>query len=308
MTLPDLDETLARLQRRSVRDLAWTLLSPPLLGEPPCRQRHPLAGSGWHDRPERLVDWLVRHDDAPEALETWLARGSTRRLGLYYERLWQYALTHAPGVELLAANVPVRRQGHTLGELDLLLRDADGLHHLELAVKLYLGLDADSGQFDRWIGPGGHDRLDLKLDRLQHHQLPLCATDEARDTLREFTREPVESSIWLAGYLFDDATRLPQRPFGTHPALPPACWLRYGERQRIGGGDDSCWQWLPRACWLAPATATDGWDGPAVRRWLDSFCELRQPQLLARLRPGPGGQWLECGRVFIVPDDWPAQG
>ncbi|WP_369603937.1 DUF1853 family protein, partial [Klebsiella quasipneumoniae] len=40
--------------------------------------------------------------------------------------------------ELLAANLPIRRAGHTLGELDMLIRDRDGVHHLELAIKLYL--------------------------------------------------------------------------------------------------------------------------------------------------------------------------
>jgi hypothetical protein len=56
-----------------------------------------------------------------------LARLSSRRLGLYYEALWQFALRQAPGIELLAANLAIRDGGHTLGELDMLLRDRDGV-------------------------------------------------------------------------------------------------------------------------------------------------------------------------------------
>jgi hypothetical protein len=74
-----------------------------------------------------------------------LARLSSRRLGLYYEALWQFALRQAPGIELLAANLAIRDGGHTLGELDMLLRDRDGVHHLELAIKLYLGPSTGEG-------------------------------------------------------------------------------------------------------------------------------------------------------------------
>ncbi|MFU1922732.1 DUF1853 family protein, partial [Klebsiella pneumoniae] len=52
-------------------------------------------------------------------------------------------------VRLIAANLPVRDGGHTLGELDLLLRDDDGIHHLELAIKLYLGPQSGPGD---WLG------------------------------------------------------------------------------------------------------------------------------------------------------------
>ncbi|CAN1601753.1 protein of unknown function [Pseudomonas mediterranea] len=39
-----------------------------------------------------------------------------QRLGLYYERLWQFAVQHAPGIELIAANLPeIRREGRDPG-------------------------------------------------------------------------------------------------------------------------------------------------------------------------------------------------
>ncbi|MDV3443993.1 DUF1853 family protein, partial [Pseudomonas otitidis] len=40
----------------------------------------------------------------------------------------------------------VRQQGKTLGEMDLLLQDDHGIHHVELAIKLYLGPQAAGGQ------------------------------------------------------------------------------------------------------------------------------------------------------------------
>ncbi|CAM5307721.1 hypothetical protein SSTU70S_03703 [Stutzerimonas stutzeri] len=120
----------------------------------------------------------MRQDRDPSALHGWLASRSIRRLGLYYERLWQFVLCQVPDVELLAANLPIRQAGHTLGELDLLLRAAEGVHHLELAVKFYLGLDQTEGhRHDHWFGPGSLDRLDLKLAHLRKHRLPLAGAE-----------------------------------------------------------------------------------------------------------------------------------
>jgi hypothetical protein len=141
------------LRQPQVRDLAWVILAPPLLHTAPWTQRHPLAGSRWADRPEDLQAWLQALDDASQPLVDWLAQAPTRRLGLYYERLWQFALHQAPGIELLAANLPIRKGGHTLGELDMVIRDRDGVHHLELAIKLYLGPVAADGHdaFQCWV-------------------------------------------------------------------------------------------------------------------------------------------------------------
>ncbi|MCW5357784.1 DUF1853 family protein, partial [Pseudomonas aeruginosa] len=119
MTL--LTELLDELRHPAVRDLAWTLLAPPLLRRTPEPQRHPLAASRWRQEPERLAAWLREQERQPQHLAAWLAQWPRQRLGLYYEHLWQFALEQAPDVRLIAANLPVRDGGHTLGELDLLL-------------------------------------------------------------------------------------------------------------------------------------------------------------------------------------------
>ena len=134
----NLDDLLQHLRQPQVRDLVWTLLSPALLDGRTLPLRDPLTASIWRAEPQRLIDWLLRQETEPATLLAYLAGGSSR-LGRYYERLWQFALQAAPDVRLLAAGLPVRQAGQTLGELDLLLRDDQVVHHLKLAIKLSFG-------------------------------------------------------------------------------------------------------------------------------------------------------------------------
>lgn len=293
-----------RLMRQPrVRDLAWVILSPPLLAAPTLNQRHPLQASSWAAQPEGLLDWLQRQDANPSELLDWIARRPVRRLGLYYERLWQFVLQQAPGVELLAANLPVREAGHTLGEFDLLLRDDEGLHHLELAVKFYLARNArDSADPAAWLGPGSHDRLDLKLSQMRGPQLALSRTPAARALLGERGLAEPQPAFWLGGYLFQ-----PWPGGCPEPAQAAAGHLRgHWLHQRywpalLEQTTDACWHSLSRQEWLAPASL------PQMP------CQLHdisvdwpdRPLLLARLETAPDGRAEEVQRLFVVPDHWP---
>lgn len=312
MSLCSLADLPSRLQHPQVRDLAWTIISPPLLSEAPQCQRHPLSASCWSSETGLLADWLLRQDADPSILEAWLSLHSIRRLGLYYERLWQYALAQAPDIQLLAANLPIRQNGSTLGELDLLFCDDQGVHHLELAVKFYLGPDrGDGGAHTDWLGPGSHDRLDLKLAHLCQHQLPLSSQPATLTVLAELTGRAVQSSFWLGGYLFQPWPRGCRPPFGANPHHLHGQWLRQSDWPRFKAAKpDSVWQPVARAAWLAPARipALELWDAPRYDDWLAGNPAQSRAQLLARLEADASGFWLEQERVFLVADDWPRNG
>lgn len=307
MTPADLlHDLLQSLRTPAVRDLAWTLCSPPLLGETMKVQRHPLQASCWSRQPQRLADWLALQDRDPSAIYAWLAVKPVHRLGLYYERLWQFALHAAPDVEVVAANLPIRQGGQTLGELDLLLRDDEGEHHLELAVKFYLGpASGDGSDAGLWLGPGSYDRLDLKLNHLAQHQLQLSARHEARDALNGLQLSDTKSSFWLAGYLFYPWPCGSRSPHGALPAHQRGSWLRQRDWAAFCAQQPLAhWQPLPRLSWLAPALigGDQHWSGETFKQWREGLSS--HSQLLIRLEEDQTGDWREVERLFLVSNQW----
>ena len=309
LTTDLLDQWLPRLQQPAVRDLAWTLLAAPLLADTACRQRHPLTASEWTRHPALLADWLFQQERHPAALLDWLSRARSQRLGIHYERLWQFALQQAPGIALLAANLPVRQAGKTLGEIDLLLRDAEGVHHLELAIKLYLGPANDDGHLlANWRGAGRADNLQRKLQHLSLQQLPLSTTPAAQEILAGYGASQPQAELWMSGYLFYPWPGSCDAPTGSHRQHARGYWLQQQDWPAFFNASAAQhWQPVPRDCRLSPLhlNADECWTPEQLQLWMRALAVDAPPSLLAGFTQQSDGNWLESQRLMLLNNHWP---
>lgn len=309
----------------AVRDLAWLLFSPHLL-----RAQLPQAplAEPWAHRTEAqaAAQWLMRLDDDPTPLRAILEASRPSRLGRYAEILLGWFLEHGPAPRLVAANVPLRSAGRTLGECDFLVETLDGRRlHWELAVKCYLHTGSPRATLADFVGPNLRDRLDRKLAHLLDHQLRLSEREEFASL---GFAGPWCARMFVKGWLFYRAGVRLNDP----PALAPGHargwwvmrseWPAFAAQQAVDG-----WSVLPRLTWLAPrriaaadvvrvemSSHSDTFaNRTSITPPVDSETLLThlprpdEPAMVAAFAADSASGYVERSRGFIVPDDWPAQ-
>ncbi|MFU8763441.1 MAG: DUF1853 family protein [Haliea sp.] len=305
-TCPEL--AALQLANPHVRDLAWACFGPALLqvAELP-------AGAGVTDTMLALTTtraaWLRQLDRQPQPLLSWLEARPATRLGLYFERLWQFFLTEDSETELLAHNLPVRVDGQTLGEFDCLYycRRRQRLVHLELAVKFYLGYrrtieGADQSDAAEWLGPNTVDRLDLKLQRLLEHQSRLSLHPAGRELLTNRGMEQPLREIALRGALFQPARDPLAPPAGYNAALPMPHWYSL-PLWRTLVAPNARFAILSRLRWLSPLLrGSDSQASEDLNGKLEQFFSRGgRPQLIAEV----DRQGCEIRRFFLTAGSWP---
>lgn len=300
-------------QHQVVRDLAWVIGSPSLLHS----DGHHRVSDEWrrisfYDR----IPWLRELDKNPEPLHEWLSSRKSKLLGVYFEVLIEYWLSHWKRMKLLAARLPLMGEERAIGEFDFLFRDRFlGMDfHWESAVKFFLAYRSPA-YMDNWLGPNPRDTLRRKYDRVFGHQLTLSQRAESLPIFKRLGIEHIQAKAFFKGYLFRHLNEV----VGSLPPLPPdisphylgGWWCYARERNTIPQREaDNRWLSLSRLHWLSPVYNKE--KSPGLTR--DECMEMLKghfdgslkPLLLSEIQPGRDGIWRECARGFVVPDDWPA--
>ncbi|MET4027564.1 hypothetical protein ABIE59_003102 [Marinobacter sp. MBR-99] len=290
-------ETLLNLQIPAIRHLAWLCTAPQLLAAPVSFE--PLQ---W--LPDDYLDKLKHWDKHPDTMPARLAATTERRLGHYFERLYEVLLVELLGWELLLKNQQIKAGNRTIGELDFLVRNPHTrcVEHHEIAIKYYLGVN-EGPDITKWYGPNAKDRLDLKVDRMLSHQSPMAQRVEAQALLAELgISEPIIPRVFLPGYLFypGDEVKLPGYvPVGHRQGQ--WCYAR-----NLVNSDLTGWVPLKKPHWIGPWRQGEQPDTEAAWEAV-AFVEAQGvPVLFARVAWQPGlGCWVERERWFVVPGDWP---
>jgi hypothetical protein len=300
---------------QQLRDLAWACFSPPLLHtQQLAKVEESVSNCALALTPGRCT-WLESLDRDPTRLLQHLAQRPTGRLGLYFEQLWHFFLDEDPAVELLTHNLPVRHQGKTLGEFDIIYhcKQRQKNIHLELAVKYFLGYE-QPGQGDpntprqAWIGPNARDRLDLKVDHLLLRQIKLGLTAPAIELLGDLGISDLQQEVEVKGYLFNSLANPLPAPHGFNEDCQMQQWLPVTALgDYLQQSSASTYRVLPRALWLSPAMGQVTEEHVTASELLlhleQHFGAHNRPQLIAAL----DSKGQENRRFFVTGAQWPQQ-
>ncbi len=191
------NQLLNQFSTRIVRDLAWVIVSPPLVSG------H-INHTVWWDHTNCLKEFddclpaLINLDTNPQPLIETLARLKSPRLGLVFEALIAYWLEISPNYKLLSKNIQIIEDKKTFGEIDFIIQDLSSQKtiHLEVAVKFYLGTSPHENPF-RWFGTNTTDQLGKKVQHLQNHQTQL-----SKKYPHHFEYKIDEQQCFIKGRLF----------------------------------------------------------------------------------------------------------
>lgn len=327
-----------KFKHPAVRDLAWSLLSPSLLGSlPQNHSRTRQYSLNQEALTPELGRWLQQVDNNPENLQRKLDSLHSTRLGIYFESLWQFYLEHQH--QLITHNLQINEVGRTLGEIDFLYRrsitlnktlssppNKESLIHAEAAVKFYLGcpdtqtsLSSNELNWHAWIGPNAKDRLSIKMRHMLEHQLALSEQDAARAPINNAlldgeTANDLQPEAILRGRFF--------YPFDRHmpaPSLANTNHLRgyWCYQHQLSGfihsqtnaiQTQTQWLVLERHQWFTDVET----DKSAQLLNDDELVRFFQqennafPRIIALMKyHSSNPHWKEVLRCFVMPNHWP---
>ncbi|MBW7472472.1 DUF1853 family protein [Marinobacter sp. M216] len=293
------NNTLLEFRHAAIRHLAWLCSAPQLINAPSVFEPNRYLASNYF---ERLREW----DRLPDTAPALLGQPPQRRLGFYFERLYEVLLSDLLGWKILLKNAQIQSNGHTLGELDFIVHNTtdDRIEHHEVAIKYYLGVPSPGGDA-LWYGPNARDRLDIKSDRLINHQSQRTHQPETLELLSSHgISGPLTARIFMPGYLFYPLNR----PLAA-PDMAPANHLRgwWAYTDELEQADTSSWVQLRKPHWVGPWCQAQRPATEETAQTLAMINEDRIPRLFSELGYDRSTKtWIECRRVFVVPPSWPS--
>ncbi len=192
---------LEQFKHRAVRDLAWVIVSPPMVSGY-------IDDVNWWSNNDCLAEFndcvseLKKLDQQPEPLLDHLANLKNKKLGSVFEGLVSFWLNISPNYQEKRQNIQIIEDNHTYGEIDFIIEEISTgkIIHLEVAVKFYLGCEPYADTY-RWFGTTTFDQLGKKIDHLKAHQTQL--TKKHPEQLKKYFAGTIDQRhCYVKGRLF----------------------------------------------------------------------------------------------------------
>lgn len=107
------------------------------------------------------------------------------RLGHQVEFIFKQLVEYSEAYDVVLYNLPIRKEKHTLGEIDFILLDKKNnqLIHTELTYKFYLIIPEIEEPVHKLIGPNKRDTFFAKMEKIKYKQIPLLHSTEGIEAL-----------------------------------------------------------------------------------------------------------------------------
>jgi hypothetical protein len=266
-------------------------------------------------RKHLIAHWqeiLAALNQNPTPLINFIEQRDAKRVGFYFEALISFAIQHAYSLSLIKEHIQLNHNKNTLGEIDFLIRDntSGECIHLETAIKFYLKSDpwfTPENPYQQWLGPMVKDRLDLKLNKLIHHQVQITQHPDYPSCENAALLPKVNKrAVLMTGYLFNNQFERTQN-----------YWLTQKETPDHLEDNHSRYQIAVKPFWLCcpnPTTQTPDIHWLTKHQLIAEINNIIQqwnrPVLVFQnenldLAPNQASQIPDSiKRFFIVPDNW----
>lgn len=229
-------------------------------------------------------------------------------MGKYFEQLLFYILERDERYEVIAKNLPVRKGKDTVGEIDLILKNArtHQLEHWEIALKYYLQ-SQPSEDHSVMLGPNAIDNLAKKMLKLTQHQLPLT-TDLTSFGISD--TQSVADRLFIKGQFF---YKLGYKhgcnifPNAANPTHEKGWWCYLSYMDMIPD-QNLRWTTILKPNWIGHTESGSIHNLLYFSDLKDSLRQHFQGEIHSVLCVGlqeENGLWKEVSRGFVVNNDWP---
>lgn len=258
-----------------------------------------------------IYDPLLIESDEAKSLQMKMRVAVERFLDNHPHRLWRMISPPEPRLPLgkwfeqvfavaLRIAFPLSDVLHSVrdkdgGELDFVVIDFKRVIHVECSMKFFLHRESLGVGLESFVGPGGQDRLDLKLDKMKRVQLQ-----------RKIPSSLVEGCdvariLWMGGRIhFESNVSFPSLSPEINKHCLKGFWLprtRFCQREFF---DHSRLVHLPRQWWMTPLS---GLSPDFLNRFddLNLSVDMDQAALIAVVTEDQYGM-RELDRGFITPN------
>ncbi|MEO1012217.1 MAG: DUF1853 family protein [Bacteroidota bacterium] len=153
------------------------------------------------------------------------------RLGHQMEYVFKQLISHDGSYEIVLHNLPIKKEGRTIGEIDFILREVgtQKLIHVELTYKFYIVNPEISEPIHRLMGPDKRDMFFTKMEKIKNRQFFLLHTLEGTKALMDkgLDVNHISHQACYKARLFIPygSKKINIRPLNTE--CTAGCWLRF---------------------------------------------------------------------------------